>query len=135
MLTTTMIKRENFLNVSSLRMVSVMRLSRVSDISVFSSFLIWWIVVGLWKRILLILGLILVGLLIRKESNRWIVANHMTGITRGLVGGKGLVGEILVLPLSATSVVRWDIIFNNARVMIRSVSSVENSGMWLMIAE
>src|ERR1051325_4128796 len=126
MLTTTMMKKENFLNVSSLRTVSVMRLSRISNISVFAGFLIWWIVVGFWKRILLILGLILMGLLIRKESNRWILENHMTGITKGLVGGKGLVGEILVLQLSATSVVKWGIVFKNTRLMIRNISSVEN---------
>src|ERR1044072_5305416 len=135
MLTTTIMKKENFLNVSSLRTVSVMRLSKVSNISIFAGFLIWWIVVGLWKRILLILGLILVGLLIRKESNIWIVANHMTGITRGLVGGKGLVGEILVLQLSAISVVKWGIVFKSARVMLRSVSNMGSLAMWLMIAE
>src|ERR1043165_2381792 len=94
MITITMMKRENFLSISSLRTVSVMRLSRVSGISVFAGFLIWWIAVGFWKRILLVLERILVGMLIGKESNRWIVANHMTGIIRSPVVGKGLVGKI-----------------------------------------
>src|ERR1051325_10386866 len=123
MLTTTMMKMENFLNVSSLRMVSVMRLSRASGISVFAGFLIWWIVVGFWKRILLILEQILEGMLIGKESNRWIVENLMTGMIRDPVVGRSLVGEILMLLLSAIGVVKWDIELMNARMIRRSVTT------------
>src|ERR1051325_4538480 len=88
MLTITIMWMENFPTVLSLRMVSVMRLSRVSGISVFSGFLIWWIVVGFWKRILLILERILEGMLIGKENNRWIVGNLMTRIIRDPVIGR-----------------------------------------------
>src|ERR1051325_3730458 len=126
---------ENFPNVSSLRMVFVTRLSRVFSISVSEDFLIWLIVVGFLRRILLTLSRMLEGMLIGKVSNRWIVVSLMIGVIRDPVGGRSLVEEILVLPLSATSVVRQDIVWWTVRVMIRSVSSVGNSAMWPMIAE
>ena len=57
----------------------------------------------------------------RKGKKPMGYGKRTTGITRSLVVGKGLVGEILVLQSSARSVVKWGIAFRNARVLIRSV--------------
>src|ERR1051325_4567507 len=127
MLITLMMQMENFPNVSSLRMVCVMRSSRVSGISALEGFLIWLTVVGFWKKILLVLSRMLRVMLIVRERDRWIVVSPMIGIIRNLVVGGSLVGEtlvLLVLPLSATDVVTWDTELLNARMMRRSATTV-----------
>ena len=134
--TTTMMRLENSLNVSNLRMVSEMRLSRESGTSVFVDFLIWWIVAESWKKILPRIGrLTLVGLLTKEESNIWTVASHMVEITRDQAVGKGLVGEILRLLSDATGVVSLVITFEIARVMRRSAINVERLVICLLIAK
>jgi hypothetical protein len=74
--------------------------------------------------------------LIGRVRIRWIVENRMqlAKVFRGRVGRRGLVGEILVLLLSVTDVVRLDIVSMSVPVMRRSVSNVEKVVIWLQIA-
>src|ERR1044072_1979451 len=99
MLITLTMQMENFLNVSSLRMVCVMRLSRVSGISSLEGFLIWLTVVGFWRKILLVLSRMLRVMLIVRARDIWIVVSLMIEIIRNLEVGRSLVGETLVLPV------------------------------------
>src|ERR1051325_9644883 len=87
MLITLTMQMENFPNVSSLRMVFVMRSSRVFGINASEGFLIWWTVVGFWRKILLTPSRMLEGMLIGKVSNRWIVVSLMIGVIKDPVVG------------------------------------------------
>src|ERR1044072_3939247 len=97
MLITLTMQMESFPNVSSLRMVCVMRSSRVSGISALEGFLIWLTVVGFWRKILLVLRRMLRIMPTVRVRDRWIVVSLMIGISRNPEVGRSLVGETLVL--------------------------------------